>query len=163
MKVGIRWMIRRDMLDVLDIERACFELPLTEEEIVAMLRQPNTVGMVAVHRDRVVGHMIYSLCNEKIVLLNIAVDPRYQRRGIGSQMVGKLTSKLELQRRNTIEVWVRETELGPLAFFKRHGFFAEELCRRWFDTEDAIIMRHRVHLPVTGWRPENRITKFLAH
>ncbi len=61
-RVHIRWMIRRDMPEVLAIEHASFEFPWCEEEFLRVLRQRNCIGMVAEHaRSRVVGFMIYEL------------------------------------------------------------------------------------------------------
>ena len=37
-KVHIRWMIRRDMTDVLQIESQAFEFPWTEEDFIRCLR-----------------------------------------------------------------------------------------------------------------------------
>ena len=39
--VHIRWMIRRDMAEVLDIEGQCFEFPWSEDDFVRCLRQRN--------------------------------------------------------------------------------------------------------------------------
>ena len=37
-RVHIRWMIRRDMAEVLDIERQSFEFPWFEEDFIRCLR-----------------------------------------------------------------------------------------------------------------------------
>ena len=47
LQVHIRWMIRRDMVDVLDIESAAFEFPWSEEDFIRCLRQRNCIGMIA--------------------------------------------------------------------------------------------------------------------
>ena len=60
-RVHIRWMIRRDMPEVLGIENQSFEFPWSGDDFVRCLRQCNCIGMVAEHEDRVVGFMIYEL------------------------------------------------------------------------------------------------------
>ena len=55
-RVHIRWMIRRDMPEVLAIEHASFEFPWCEEEFLRVLRQRNCIGMVAEYGERVVGY-----------------------------------------------------------------------------------------------------------
>ena len=47
LSVHIRWMIRRDMSDVLEIENNSFEFPWFEEDFIRCLRQRNCIGMVA--------------------------------------------------------------------------------------------------------------------
>ena len=76
-RVHIRWMIRRDMPEVLAIEHAGFEFPWCEEEFLRVLRQRNCIGMVAELGERVVGFMIYELHKNKLNVLDFAVHPEY--------------------------------------------------------------------------------------
>ena len=72
-RVHIRWMIRRDMPEVLAIEASSFEFPWVEEDFIRCLRQRNSIGMVAEHDEQVVGFMIYELNRNRIQVLNFAV------------------------------------------------------------------------------------------
>lgn len=74
-RTHIRWMIRRDMPEVLAIEAASFEFPWLEDDFIRCLRQRNCIGMVAEHDDRVVGFMIYELNKSRIQVLNFATAP----------------------------------------------------------------------------------------
>src|SRR5690348_3144654 len=64
-RVHIRWMIRRDMPEVLQTEQHSFEFPWTEEDFLRCLRQRNCIGMVAEQGEKVVGFMIYELHKAK--------------------------------------------------------------------------------------------------
>src|SRR5205807_3563325 len=74
-KVHIRWMIRRDMPEVLQTEQESFEYAWTEEDFLRCLRQRNCIGMVAEQGEKVVGFMIYELHKAKLHILNFAVHP----------------------------------------------------------------------------------------
>ena len=141
-RVHIRWMIRRDMPEVLAIEHASFEYPWCEEEFLRVLRQRNCIGMVAEYGERIVGFMIYELHRNKIHVLDFAAHPEFRRRGVGHQMVLKLVGKLSGQRRNRIALYVRETNLAAQLFYRVNGFRAAEVVREHFlDTgEDAYLM-----------------------
>lgn len=143
--VHIRWMIRRDMPEVLNIENGAFEFPWSEEDYIRCLRQRNCIGMVAEHNERVVGFMIYELHKNRLHILNFAVHDQLRRRGIGSQMIRKLVSKLSPQRRNRIMLEVRETNLAAQLFFRDLGFRAISLLRDFYEdtTEDAYLMQYR--------------------
>src|SRR3954452_10657096 len=93
-RVHIRWMIRRDMPEVLQTEQLSFEQAWTEEDFLRCLRQRNCIGMVAEQGEKVVGFMIYELHKAKLHILNFAAHPQWRRQGVGQQMVGKLVSKL---------------------------------------------------------------------
>lgn len=165
-RVHVRWMIRRDMPEVLDIENASFDHPWREEDFLKVLRQRNCIGMVAEQADRIVGYMIYELHRNRIHVLDFATHPEFRRQGVGRQMIAKLAGKLSHQRRNRIALLVRETNLPAQFFFKTTGFRAVEVIREHFaDTgEDAYGMLHHLdesilHPPA----PVNRIAKQLGN
>ena len=142
---NIRWMIRRDMPAVLDIEQHSFEFPWSEEEFVRCLRQRNCIGMVAERDTTVVGFMIYELHKNRLHLLNFAVAPGARRSGVGKSMVDKLSSKLTADRRNRIMLEVRETNLDAQIFFRERGFRAISVLRSFYEDspEDAYLMQYR--------------------
>lgn len=148
-RVHIRWMIRRDMLEVLNIEAESFEFPWLEEDFIRCLRQRNCIGMVAEHDDRVVGFMVYELNKTRLHVLNFAVAAEHRRRGIGSQMIAKLIGKLSSQRRTRVVLEVRETNLPAQIFFRENGFRAVSVMRSYYEDtpEDAYTMQYR-------YRPE---------
>jgi len=161
-RVHIRWMIRRDMPEVLAIETRNFEFPWSEEDFINCLRQRNCIGMVAEHDERVVGFMIYELNKTRIHVLNFAVADWFQRRGVGSQMIAKLISKLSAQRRSRITLEVRETNLPAQLFFRAMGFRAVSVLRQYYaDTpEDAYLMQYRYRPePKEIEAPVNRIIR----
>ncbi len=144
LRVQIRWMIRRDMREVLRIERESFEFHWTEEDYLACLRQRNCIGMVAEIDNQVVGIMIYELHKSRLHILNFAVAERYRRTGIGQQMLDKLIGKLSQQRRTRVTLEVRETNLPAQVFFRQSGFRATGVVRdHYADTnEDAYTMQY---------------------
>jgi len=165
-RVHIRWMIRRDMPEVLAIEHASFEFPWGEEEFLRVLRQRNCIGMVAEHGERVVGFMIYELHKTKLEILNFCVHPEYRRQGVGNQMVAKLVGKLSSHRRTRISLHIRETNLPAQLFFRAQSFRASEVLREHYDdtAEDAYIMQYLFEetTPIEeGSIPLNRIAKHL--
>ena len=145
LRVHIRWMIRRDMPEVLQIEQHSHDHPWTEEEFLRCLRQRNCIGMVAELGEKVVGFMIYELHKAKLHILNFAVHPEYRRHYIGTQMVQKLVSKLSSHRRTRITLEVRETNLPGQLFYRKAGFRAVRVVRGFYEdtSEDAYLMQYR--------------------
>ena len=164
--VDIRWMIRRDIPEVLRIERASFEYDWSEEDFLGCLRQRNCIGMVAERNGRVVGFMVYSLHRSRLLIRNFAVAPEFRHMGIGTQMVQRLISKLSQQRRQEIGVELRESNLIGQLFFRQAGFHAVAVMRSYFDdsSEDAYVMHYRLDgqygALVTG---RERLGQFVGH
>ena len=144
-RVHIRWMIRRDMPEVLQTEQDSFEYAWTEEDFLRCLRQRNCIGMVAEQGEKVIGFMIYELHKNKLHILNFAVHPGFRRLGVGAQMVAKLISKLSSHRRTRITLEVRETNLAAQLFFRSQGFRATRVLRAYYEDsgEDAFLMQYR--------------------
>lgn len=143
-RVHIRWMIRRDMPEVLAIEHASYEFPWCEEEFFRVLRQRNCIGMVAECGERVVGFMIYELHKSRLQVLNLAVAPESRRMGVGRQMVAKLVGKLSSHRRTRISLQIRETNLPAQLYLRALDFRAIEVVRDAYEDtgEDAYVLQY---------------------
>jgi ribosomal-protein-alanine N-acetyltransferase len=157
--VTIRWLIHDDMPEVLSIEAAAFgRHAWPEEDFCRVLRQRNVIGMVGETNEGlegfdagsaevsiVAGFMLYELHRTRLHLLNFAVDPNYRRRGVGRQMLEKLTGKLCRERRTRLTLEVRETNLDAQLFFRACKLRAVKTLRCWWrDTdEDAYVFQAR--------------------
>ena len=148
-KVHIRWGIRRDFPEILEIERQSFDFPWVEEDFYRALRQRNCIGMVAEHDehdDHVVGFMIYESQKTRLHILNFAVGTEYRRQGVGRRMVDKLKAKLTTRkgRRSRLTLEIRDGNLPGQLFFREMGFRASNVLRDYYkDTdEDAYVMSY---------------------
>jgi len=164
-KVQIRWLIRRDMAEVIEIERTSFEHAWTEEDFLCCLRQRNCIGMVAEHDHEIVGFMIYELHKSKLRILNFAVAPSSRRQGVAKQMVRRLIDKLSQQRRKEIALEVRETNLAAQKFFHSQEFRAVSVLRSHYDDtdEDAYVMQYQLVSSeewLVPFSPRNRISEY---
>ncbi|MEI7687035.1 MAG: ribosomal protein S18-alanine N-acetyltransferase [Planctomycetota bacterium] len=163
-RVHIRWMIRRDMPEVLQIETQSFEFAWTEEDFLRCLRQRNCIGMVAEHGEKVVGFMIYELHKAKLHILNFSVHPQWRRLGVGAQMVTKLISKLSSHRRTRVSLEIRETNLPAQLFFNKQDFRGVRVLRSFYGDsgEDAFLMEYRFGnaIPEEMEESVNRIAQY---
>lgn len=142
----IRWLIRRDMDEVMAIENGCFAIPWSEEDFLCALRQRNCIGTVFEDRHRILGFMIYELHKSRLHLANIAVMPEMHRKKIGAKMIQRLVDKLSQQRRRCITAHVREGNLAAQLFFQQCRFRCVETIKNAYDDsiEDAYVMRYRL-------------------
>lgn len=145
----VRWMIRRDMPEVLEIEHASFGFPWSEDDFMRCLRQRNYIGMVAEFGEKVAGFMVYEPHKTRLALLDFAVAPGFRRRGVGAALVRKLTGKLFAGRREKILLYVRDSNLAAQLFFRSVGFRATSVHHGFYDEtdEDAYLFEYRIPNP----------------
>lgn len=126
MSFHVRWMIRRDLADVLEIERRSFARPCGEDVFRDRLRRRNVIGMVAERGEWVVGYMVYELHRDRIELARLAVADDRRREGAGRAMIDKLKGKLRPGRRTRIVARLDEDDatLGACLFLAAMGFRA---------------------------------------
>jgi ribosomal-protein-alanine N-acetyltransferase len=150
--IRTRWMIRADMPEVQRIERASFASAdaWSEDDFIQCLRQRNQIGMVALdnRNEQVLGYFLYQLHKTRIQIVSLAVMPEVRRRGIASICVGRLVSKLSVNRRTRVVAEVRETNLPAQLFFRACGFKAVQVLRGKMDDpgEDAYKFVYRVRI-----------------
>lgn len=142
----IRWLIRRDMAEVLAIEADGFANPWPEAEFIRHLRTRNCIGMIAESsQGAVVGFMIYELHKTRLRLLNFAVAASARRTGVGSQMLQRLQEKLRYGKRSRIILEVGESNLGAQLFFRANGFRCVAILKDFYEDtgDDAYLMHYR--------------------
>ncbi len=81
---------------------------------------------------------------DEATLFNIAVDPAYQRKGLGRQLLEYLISELEARDVLTLWLEVRASNTPAIALYESLGFNEATIRRNYYPTkegrEDAIIM-----------------------
>jgi len=143
---NIRWMIRRDMPEVLEIENLSYEWPWIEDDFLQLLRARNVIGMIVECSEKVVAFMVYELHKPSLKVVNMTVHPQYRRQGFSAAMVEKLTSKLSTHRRKKIEVMVRESDMEAQCFLRAMKFVAVNVSRGDYDDtdEDGYLFQFRI-------------------
>lgn len=123
--IHVRWLIRRDLDEVLAIDELSHPIAWDEEDdFKNNIRRRNCIGMVVECNNVVVGFMVYDLHKNRLNILRFAVDPEKRNRGFGSRLVQKLVAKLSQQRRTELSISVDISNLTALEFLKGHGFIA---------------------------------------
>jgi len=81
---------------------------------------------------------------DEATLFNLAVDPAYQRRGLGRALLQHLID--ELERRGILTLWleVRASNRAAIALYEQLDFNEVSIRRNYYPTadgkEDAVIM-----------------------
>ena len=124
---NVRWLIRRDMAEVMAIENQLLG-GWSEKKITQALRERNCIGVVAEASDGPIdGYMIYNLMPDHIAILRVAVNPRDQRCGIGRQLLQRVKDRLDRLKKPIMVVVVDERDLGSQLWLQRCGLLATQM------------------------------------
>jgi [ribosomal protein S18]-alanine N-acetyltransferase len=139
--VTIRRLTYADLPQVIAIERRAFPAPWSLAMFVLELSKPAGICLAALEGKTLVGYLICSRYDTVWHVMNVAVDPKLQGKGLGSAMLDHLLAEVGDDRaRYTLEV--RQSNAPAIRLYERFGFRAAGLRRRYYQDngEDAVIM-----------------------
>jgi len=130
-----------DLAALQKLEKICFEKdawPLLD--LIAVLTWPEIIRLKAVENDEMIG---FVACDPRpsqsaAWIATIAVDPRWQRRGIGRELLRACEEQVSQSR---LKLSVRISNYGAIALYEQEGFRTVDVWGRYYsDEEDALVM-----------------------
>ena len=141
--LGVRAMRATDLYRVIEIERRCYNFPWGETAFldsmaVGYLCRVLTLG------PRVVGYVVVSCGAGEAHLLNVCVDPVWQGRGYGRQLVHLAKEIAREAEAEILLLEVRPSNLTALKLYSELEFKKIGLRKNYYrgarGREDAIIL-----------------------
>jgi ribosomal-protein-alanine N-acetyltransferase len=89
------------------------------------------------------GYICVWVVGEELHVNNLAVDPRWRRRGIAGALLEAALDHGRLQGARRAFLEVRASNMAAQGLYRRYGFEAAGVRKRYYDhpTEDAVIMK----------------------
>ncbi len=135
-----------DISSIVEIENKTNQMPWSKAQFLSSME----VGhySVVMHKDSdILGFAIYSPIIPESHLLNIAIDPAYQGKGLGD----KLLQQIILQNRTigvkTISLEVRVSNLPAINLYEKRGFHKDAVRPDYYSgspKEDALLMSLKI-------------------
>ena len=147
MGAGVSFSLRRLELSDIDaiqrIERVSYPTPWSRSMFASELAKQSSLSIAAVTPEgTLVGYLVLSRYVDAWHVMNVAVDPRYRRRGIASAMLTRLFEETagDAERGYTLEV--RVSNSSAIGLYERFGFVSRGVRRGYYtdNREDAVIM-----------------------
>lgn len=140
-KIVIRNMEEKDLMRVLEIERASFSKPWTYLDFADSLNAPN-IYMVATVDEEVAGYCgLWGVAGEGQIN-NVAVADEFRNQGIAYAMLISLIEVGKLQGLAEYTLEVRISNLPAISVYRKLGFVEEGIRKNYYEkpAEDALIM-----------------------
>ncbi len=137
-----RRMKTDDIDSVVAVEKRSFSVPWSEKMFLEELDNPNTVYYVAEINKNIVAYCGMWIITGEAHITNIAVDPLYRGRRIGSGLMRRIMEVAREKILTGITLEVREGNTSAISMYKRFGFRVEGRRKGYYsdNQEDALIM-----------------------
>lgn len=96
-------------------------------------------------QQQILGFAICHLVLDEATLFNIAIQPAFQGKGLGFQLLAHLISQLKQQNVQTLWLEVRESNLSAQRLYEKLGFNQVDIRKNYYpcadgQRENAVVM-----------------------
>jgi len=131
--------------EIYTIEKESFADPWSHEAIKDEIFNNDSVCLVAIANDMVVGYVSMRHIIDEGHINNIAVAPNYRGMGIASMLMEALLFEADWRGIVATTLEVRVSNHAAISLYDKHGFVIEGYRKYYYSspTEDAAIMWRR--------------------
>jgi ribosomal-protein-alanine N-acetyltransferase len=136
-------MRRRHLRRVLSIESRVYPRPWSMSLFLSELAQRATrTYLVAKYEGDVIGYAGMMFTGKEAHVTNIAVDPDFHVRKVGSQLLLTIITEAVARGAEVISLEVRVTNQAAQAMYRKFGFEAAGIRKGYYieTNEDALVM-----------------------
>ncbi len=146
--VSLLWAPPEQAAEFAQIHAQAFPEPWDEQAIAGMLAHPGSVAMMAMGGEprRIGGFILAQVAADEGEILTIAVDPAWQRNGVGAKLVDGVKRAAQRAGAQSLFLEVAESNSAARRLYEKCGF-AEAGRRKGYyarpgsAAEDAIVLR----------------------
>jgi [ribosomal protein S18]-alanine N-acetyltransferase len=131
-----------DLGDIEAIEQRAYPTPWSRSMFASELAKPTSICLGAFEGDELVGYVVNSRYVDAWHIMNVAVAPERQRRGIATALLDRLFELTKHDERRGYTLEVRVSNEAAIKLYEELGFEARGVRRGYYtdNREDALIM-----------------------
>lgn len=133
MRLTTRYMIRRDLPQVLDIEKHLAD-PRGEDALLKELCRGDVMGLVVEHGNTILGFAILETMKRRVEVTRFAVHPEARDIGVGTELLQRCLEKTQAHNREIMVLVVPESCLDMQLFLRACGVRCKQIHRDYFQT-----------------------------
>ena len=140
--IKIRVLELSDLSAIEAIEQKAYPTPWSRSMFASELAKPTSICLGAFEGQDLVGYVINSRYVDAWHVMNVAVDPDHQRRGVATALLERLFEVTRDDERRGYTLEVRVSNEDAIALYEKLGFEARGIRRGYYtdNREDALIM-----------------------
>jgi len=140
--IDIRRLDLGDLDAIEVIEQRAYPTPWSRAMFASELAKPTSICLGAFEGSELVGYIVNSRYVDAWHVMNVAVDPDGQRRGVATKLLERLFELTREDERRGYTLEVRVSNEGAIRLYEGLGFESRGVRRGYYtdNREDALIM-----------------------
>lgn len=126
------------------IEQACFSHPWSERQLSAQLNHARNHCFGLFELNQLVGFAVFSTVLDEAELLQIAIVPEQQGRGLAAELLSQSIRILQQADITRFMLEVRASNVAAIRLYEKFGFSEDGRRKGYYPTaggrEDAVLM-----------------------
>ena len=140
--IEIRRLTLSDLSEVEGIEQRAYRTPWSRSMFASELSKATSICLGAFEGDQLIGYIVNSRYVDAWHVMNVAVDPAFQRRGIATRLLEHLFELTTDDEGRAYTLEVRVSNADAIRLYEKLGFERHGIRRGYYtdNREDALIM-----------------------
>jgi ribosomal-protein-alanine N-acetyltransferase len=140
--IEIRPLGLSDLNSIDSIEQRAYRTPWSRSMFASELAKASSICLGAWEGERLVGYCVNSRYVDAWHIMNVAVDPDYQRHGVATHLLERLFELTRDDQRRGYTLEVRMSNEAAIGLYEHLGFVRQGIRRAYYtdNREDALIM-----------------------
>lgn len=132
-----------DLNRVYEIETKSFPNPWPRAFFEHDLKSPQVIAMVAEDKGVVIGYSIARCVDVRMHITNIAIDEKYQRQGVATQLMDRLENMAAQRDCRYTHLEVRTNNVAAINFYKTLGYDIIYTRKQYYINGDDAYVMHK--------------------
>ena len=146
MTISFRPASSDDISAILEIENKTNQMPWTEAQFISSM-EVGHFSVILHEKNNIQGFAIYSPIVPESHLLNIAIDPAHQGKGLGDKLLQQVIFQNKTMGVQVISLEVRVSNLPAIKLYEKRGFLKDAIRPDYYSgppKEDALLMSLKI-------------------
>lgn len=141
-QIHFRKMMPEDADAVSVVEARCFSVPWSRQSFWEEAMQKDAHYLLALDGEKVIGYAGVWILGDEGHISNVAVDPDYRRKGIGSKLLEAFLALMKTHGATSATLEMRVSNDAARNLYEKHGFKSVGIRPKYYTApvEDADIL-----------------------
>ncbi len=126
--------------EVVDIERKVYPTPWSRQTFLDELAASRRTYLAALGDGKVAGYAGMMLVEDEAHITSVVTLPERRRERVATRLVLRLVTRAVEEGANSLTLEVRSSNKGAQALYRRFGMAPVGIRRKYYVSEDALIM-----------------------